>query len=533
MKKKRILIVNCYFDVTRFAVQRNTNVPQAMAPAFLAGVFSSRHCDIKIYNEQYFGHLQNRRLLAWPHMLVLTGLSVAFDRMLHVTAYARSLNPKVVVVAGGSAIRAIPRFAERFFDYCCIGDVEAIKDVIEDVFGLRYVSRAFLKNQWALPRYDLLPWMGSRASYVESSRNCYYACSFCSISAEGGDYRTYELEHIHRQFLALGRRKTIVLFIDNNFASIDKAFLQKRFTLLSRLKAEKYFLAWAALVSSEFFLGDVNLKNARDSGCVLLFSGVEAFDSEALLGFNKYQNTGQHQIALIEKCLNAGIAFNYGLVFDPATRMVANMRAELDFFLNTPEIPLPCYISFAAPLLGTSYFYDCLTHNRFLPNVKLRDIDDTTIVVKCADRMDRCVEFIKDLQYLTGYRLKVLKHAKAFYRHYRSRLPAFQMLLCLNPALMLCTPRLSLSSRPEIMAVNLLQCLKKQKRTFVGSTEPLDRAYTPAFRIESRYARYFQPTMLTDAGGNLNEDLQTDLLCAHDSGRFDSGGNAKQSRHKK
>ena len=35
-------------------------------------------------------------------------LTCAFDRMLHLTAYARTLNPKVVVVAGGMEGRVIP-----------------------------------------------------------------------------------------------------------------------------------------------------------------------------------------------------------------------------------------------------------------------------------------------------------------------------------------------------------------------------------------------------------------------------------------
>ena len=51
----------------------------------------------------------------------LRGITVAFDRMLHLTAYARSKNAHVIVVAGGPPIRAIPRYSQRFFDYCCVG----------------------------------------------------------------------------------------------------------------------------------------------------------------------------------------------------------------------------------------------------------------------------------------------------------------------------------------------------------------------------------------------------------------------------
>ena len=36
-KKKKILIVNCYFDDIRMSVRRKTKLPQSMTAAFLAG----------------------------------------------------------------------------------------------------------------------------------------------------------------------------------------------------------------------------------------------------------------------------------------------------------------------------------------------------------------------------------------------------------------------------------------------------------------------------------------------------------------
>lgn len=101
--RKRVLIVNVFLDEYRRTTGSPYRVPQAMAPCFLAGAFSARACDLRIYNEQYSGVLRDADLLAWPDMLVLTGLTSAYDRMLHLTAYARSLNPRVVVVVGGLA----------------------------------------------------------------------------------------------------------------------------------------------------------------------------------------------------------------------------------------------------------------------------------------------------------------------------------------------------------------------------------------------------------------------------------------------
>jgi hypothetical protein len=126
-----------------------------MTPAYLAGIFSSRLCDIMLYDEIYSGPLEDETLLSFPDMVVLTGLNTAYDRMLHITAYVRTKAPGAAVVVGGPAIRAIPGHAANFFDYCCTGDIEQLADVIHDVFGAAYVSERYRESGWVVPRYDL------------------------------------------------------------------------------------------------------------------------------------------------------------------------------------------------------------------------------------------------------------------------------------------------------------------------------------------------------------------------------------------
>ncbi len=104
--RKHVLVVNCYFDDSHQQIRRPWKVPQAMGPAYLAGAFSSRLCEVRLYDEVTSSSLEDERLLAWPDMLVLTGLTNSFDRMLHLTAYVRTKNPNVIVVAGGPPIRA-------------------------------------------------------------------------------------------------------------------------------------------------------------------------------------------------------------------------------------------------------------------------------------------------------------------------------------------------------------------------------------------------------------------------------------------
>ena len=506
--QKRILIVNCYMDDLRESIRRKTKIPQSMTTAFLAGLFSSRLCDIILYSELYSGPLEDERLLSGIDMLVLTGVNTSFDRMLHLTAYVKSKNSQAVVVAGGSAIRALPEHAKNFFDYCCLGDVEQLADVIRDAFGQAYVSETFLETGWAVPRYDLVPWMSIMA-YIESSRNCYFRCSYCSLTAENGRYQAYDIEYLRRQFLTLGKRR-MVHFLDNNFASPDRQFLMDRFVLLQELHDAGYFHRWGAEVTSDFFLSDENLKLSYDCGCLALFCGVESFDRNSLIHFRKYQNTTLPQVEMIRKCLDAGITFLYGIVLDTTTRRISDLKEELDYIVGNSDITLPAFVTLAIPLLKTPYFYDCLEQKRFLPNVRLRDLDGTTITVKPLDSMTEAVQFVKDFQTLRGYKRRILQHMKNFYKKYRRVLSWERMGFAQYCAMHLCTPKLA------TLGTDLGRIFSngqgKHTRTYVGTTEPLDAVYKPVFRLESKYESYFKPTMLTDSRGHLSETLQPDLL---------------------
>ncbi|UCD82403.1 MAG: hypothetical protein JSW26_13545 [Desulfobacterales bacterium] len=506
---KRILIVNCYVDEFRIPVKRKLKFPQPMAPAYLAGIYSAEQCDIKLYDELYSGPLEDEGLLSFPDMLVLTGVNSAFDRMLHITAYVRTKNPEAVVVAGGPAIRALPVYSNQFFDYVCTGDIEQLSQVIEEVFGREYVSEYFRQTGWVIPRYDLAYWMKTM-NFVESSRNCYYRCSYCSLTAEGAGYQPYAIEYLRQQFMALGKKR-MVHFLDNNFASRNREFMLQRYALMKDLQAQGYLNMWGAEVTSDFFLNQDYVELAHDCGCVALFCGVESFSKKALRSFRKYHNNCLPQVKMIRDCLDAGIAFLYGIVLDPTTRSLADLKEELDFIIDTPDITLPSYVTLAIPLLGTPYFYECLAQRRFLPHIKLRDLDAATLALKPLDGVDDTVRFIRTIQNFSGYKRRVAKHMKEFYRRYRRVLSWEKMIVLQYSALHLCLPRLA-TAGSDIGGLLGGNGKHGAPRTYIGATEPLDAFYKPAFRLDSKFETYFQPTMLTDGQGDLCEDLQADLL---------------------
>ncbi|PWT89934.1 MAG: hypothetical protein C5B55_10505 [Blastocatellia bacterium] len=492
--RKRVLIVNCFFDDSRLPARRTTKFPQAMGPVFLAGAFNIECCEVRLYNEVDSGPLVNEEALEWPDMLVLTGLTNTFDRMLHLTAYARTKNPSIIVVAGGPTIRALPVLAQRYFDYCCLGDIEELCEVVSDAWGQAFVAEDML------PRYDLAYWM-RRMGYAETTRYCNFRCSFCSLTGEGRSYQTYPLEYMRKQVLALGKRKH-VLFIDNNFYGSDRAHFLARMDLIAELREAGYLENWGALVTSDFFHKDDTLTLARRLGCELVFCGVESFDTEWLMGAHKTQNTNVPQVKLISKSLEAGIVLVYGLMLDLAHRTIADLRREIEFITGTPEITLPSFVTLPVPLLGTPLFAEFAAKDAFLPGIKLRDMDGSTLVLKTVDPLNEAVAFLREMLSLRGYRGRVIKHSCQFLKMYRSRLTKMQLMFSLTNAALLCA--YSLATSPTQLAA---PSAKGRRRTHVSTTEVLDGVYTPAFRVDSRYEHFFKPTMVTDEAGKLTKEM--------------------------
>ena len=498
-ERKRVLIVNGYLDETRRLKGRPHFVPQAVGPAYLAGAFNPDLTELRLYNELAGGPLMDEPLFAWPDMLVLTSMTSGFDRMRHLAAYVRTKAPHCVIVAGGAAVRALPKLSRQFFDYVCTGDIEELQMVVREAFGPDYVAESML------PRFDLVHWTW-RVGYVESSRNCNFKCSFCSLTGEGVSYQTYDLDYLRRQLDTVGR-KTVIVFADNNFYGNNRSYFLAKLDLLKHYW-KKTFRGWAALVTSDFFSHPENLRLVREAGCVSLFTGVESFSADVLRGFNKVQNLRLPQVDLIRSCLDAGMILNYGIIFDASTRTLDDIRGEIDFITGTPEITLPVFMNLTIPLLRTPYFYECLRDRRFLPKVKLRDMDGNTLIMNPRDPVEDVVQFLKDMPTLRGYKKRVLKHSAKFLQLYRRKLDPPVLAAAIYNAAFLCLP--ALVHNHETFAKR--QRLVSPPRTYVSTTEPVGPLYEPFIPIDERVRHYFQPTMITDAQGELCEEVAADLV---------------------
>jgi radical SAM superfamily enzyme YgiQ (UPF0313 family) len=497
--RKKVLIINCYFPEMREAIKRRNEVPDALAPALLAGFFSTEHCEIKLYNEVHSGFIEvfEPGLLGWPDMVVMTGLTAAYDRLLHVAAYCRTANPHVIVVAGGHGVRVLPGYSEQFFDYTCLGDVEQVREVIREAFGAAYLSSEFR------PRYDLAYWI-KLLGFAESTRNCNFRCSFCSLTGTGLKYERQSLDYLESQMEAMGKR-AMFFFSDNQLCGDGPDSFRQRVERVQRRRAAGQFRCWAGFVTDTFFWDEANIRLAQETGCISLFVGVESFDDSMWLkSVNKKQNSRVGQVELIQRCLEGGILFQYGLVYDPTERSLAQMHRELELILDHPEIPAPNFIFTAIPFPGTPFFHDRYARGLVLPNTKMRDLEGSTLSLKSIDPMAEAVEFVRNGRNFRAYRKRFLQHHARFLWRYRKHLNRDQLLIAALTGVAILAPG-SFSSPGALLK-------RKRPRTHISTTDRLDPVYTPRLPVASRYEHFFRPTRITEANGEINPALAEDAL---------------------
>ncbi|MGB0723393.1 MAG: B12-binding domain-containing radical SAM protein [Gammaproteobacteria bacterium] len=492
------MIINCYGHRHRRSAGSPHFIPQSTAAIALAGVLNRQTADAVVHCEFASGPLRHLAPLESADMLVLTGLNTAYDRMRQLSAYARHLNPGIPVVVGGPVARVLPSLCSRHFDIVCDGDTESLADVIHDHFGPGYTS------EHPVPRFDLMGRSMYNVGYIEGTRNCNFRCSFCSMAAEGRRFKPLDLDFIRAQLDALDYRRCVI-FQDQNLYGGPRQHFHQRMDLLQEYYDRGRFGGWAGLITEDFFNKDENLERARRSGCVGFYSGVETFSETQIAAFNKRQNLILPQERLIRRCLEAGIAFNYGLVFDPYERTIASLQDELDLIVNNPRITIPKFVSIAVPMLGSPLFRARLREGALLPKLQLLDMDGAALTTRGIDDEHALAQLARRLNHGPFKRLKLLRHAHGFARHYRRHMSGLAYAIGVANSLTMAAPRRASSHRDRHVPA------ARRERVYHASFAGVGDLYEPLIHLPEKYRTAFQPLHVTDAAGGLSKELWDDL----------------------
>ncbi len=492
--KRRVLIINAYFDPWRMATATRWFIPRSAAPSHLAGFFNRDLVDVRVWDEVFHGTLLEDRLFSWPDLVIFTGLTAMFDRAHQLSAYFRNANPSVITVIGGPIARALPAFCTEVFDYACQGDVEEIAAVIEDIFGPSHVS------QDGTPRFDLAtPSMG--VGFLETTKNCNFACSFCSLTGEGRPYLAHSEESIARQFDAM-KRVLAVMVLDNNFYGNSRQSFERRVELIGERWRQGQFRGWGALVTGDLFKRPENLAFMARNGCKGVFSGVESLDPAVLRTYNKKQSMTSDPRVLTRACAENGMFFDYGMMVDVAQQSVAEVETQVLSVLEDPQVPLPGLLTLTIPILGTPYFEESARAGRMMPNLLLSDLDGQKIVEWPRDPLETVVPFIADLLRFRGRKLALARHAVRHAWYWRRHFSWDQTAMALIRPLHRFGGKINLGTFQQMR-----QSFREPPLTYCAMSDRLRDAYRPRVRLPSKFAKCFQPLRVTDQNGRLTEEL--------------------------
>ena len=259
--------------------------------------------DVRIYNPQLAP-------IDWDdvHTAELVGLSSTTSTTPATYAIADGLRRRrIPVIVGGSHVTFMADEALEHVDYVARGEggetimaelVEALQGAreLESITGLSFKrDGAIVHNPLHEPCADLdtlpFPDLTLIAGHerlintpIMTSWGCPFACNFCSVTAMfGRKYRFRSAESVIAEIK--DKRPTRIFFYDDNMAADKKRLKQ----LLRMMIDEGLVIPWSAQVRTDVVRDRELLDLMQESGCEIVYLGLESVNQATLDGYEKAQ----------------------------------------------------------------------------------------------------------------------------------------------------------------------------------------------------------------------------------------------------
>ncbi|HEY3302927.1 MAG TPA: radical SAM protein [Candidatus Binatia bacterium] len=258
--------------------------------------------------------------------VVTEGVAGSVLRYLEALALLKDASPRLVTIAGGLALSAMPKDMLRFapqLDYVLVGEaeetlVELLRELkresprLHEIAGLAYRNASDIHltrprpllsdlNRLPMPAYDLFP-MGKYIGFSRiegyneavTSRGCEGACSFCYEwglvdSRQRQDFfvhRTRSGKLVADEMELLRKRYGVkaLNFMDDDFNSAR----QKMIDLLDELERRALNIQWFFMGRARNLIRDADLiPRLRRAGCYQVLFGIEVGSDEELVNIHK------------------------------------------------------------------------------------------------------------------------------------------------------------------------------------------------------------------------------------------------------
>lgn len=219
------------------------------------------------------------------------------------------------VVIGGVHPTVLPNESIQYADAVVIGEAEDTWGILLNDFEQGKLQKFYTSHQpdaslCPLPRRELSPKSSGlfKVMPIVTTRGCPYDCDFCCVPQFfGKKLRSLPVEKVVEDIKA--SRGRLFIFLDDNIIGHPK-YAKELFKALIPLK-----IKWVGQASVSFVKDSELMKLAAQSGCAVLFFGLESVSTRALKKMRKSIKDITDNAEAIKKVRGYGIVFHASMVF--------------------------------------------------------------------------------------------------------------------------------------------------------------------------------------------------------------------------
>jgi len=283
------------------------------------------------------------------------------------------------VVLGGVHPTILPDEALQYADCVVVGEAEGVWETLINDFQNDHLKRKYHDPTPDLGKYipkdfskiikkrlyNLIPLM--------TTKGCPYNCDFCCVTnLFGKKIRHIPIENIIRDIQESGAKN--FLFLDDNIIGHPK-YSKELFKAIKPLK-----INWVGQASISLLVGDDELLQlAAESGCKMLFLGIESVSVEQLKLIRKAIKDIEHLESAFKKIKKMGILIHASMVFGFDNDTTEIFDDTVQFLIKNKVNTVSFNV--LTPYPGTKTYQDMKKEGRLI-STDWRYYDHNTVVFK-------------------------------------------------------------------------------------------------------------------------------------------------------
>ena len=283
------------------------------------------------------------------------------------------------VILGGVHPSILPDEALQHADCVVVGEAEGVWEILIKDFQNNNLKRKYHNPIPDLGKYvpkdfskmikkglfNLIP--------IMTTRGCPYNCDFCCVTnLFGKKIRHVPIENVVRDIQESGSKN--FMFLDDNIIGHPK-YAKELFRAIKPLR-----IKWVGQASISLLTRDDELMQlAAESGCKVLFFGIESVSEEQLQSMRKAIKEIEHLESAFKKIKKMGILILASMIFgfDNDTKEIFNETVR---FLIRNKVSIASF-NVLTPYPGTKIYENLKNENRLI-TTEWMYYDHNTVVFK-------------------------------------------------------------------------------------------------------------------------------------------------------